>query len=155
MSVEDVYPISRVLTQDQRTTSRPTDSLEAPESLSARIRNSPAQKKLRQRVFNKLKGWFNRFFNYLSWKLCSSSRTFTYRSESLTRSYPVFLYLVELFQSSNYEGCWLSRRKMKVMWTAFTAGRKAGLAFQIINLKVSNRSIWPSHTGRCRVQPSY
>ena len=55
MSVEDVYLPFRDL-NFQRAASRPTDSLEAPKFLSARARNSPAQKKLFQRVFNKLKG---------------------------------------------------------------------------------------------------
>ena len=76
MSVEDVhvlYPPSHMLTQDlnfQRaaypSSNDSTDSLEAPESLNARIRNSPSQEKLCQRVFNKLKEWFNRFLSYLS-----------------------------------------------------------------------------------------
>ena len=75
MSVEDVYPPSRVFTQDlnfQRATypysNCSTDSLEAEalESISVKIRNSPAQEKLCQWVYNKLKGWFNRFLSYLS-----------------------------------------------------------------------------------------
>ena len=79
MSVEDDgYPPSpsRVFTQDmnfQRTAYRypnsATDSLEAPESISAsRIKNSPraAREKPCQRVFKKLKGWLNRFLNYLT-----------------------------------------------------------------------------------------
>jgi hypothetical protein len=50
-----------------------TDPLEAPESLSARIRNSYARETLCQRVFNKIKEWFLRFLTYLSWKLWGSS----------------------------------------------------------------------------------
>ena len=62
---EHAYPPSRVVTQDlnfQRaaypSSNRSTDSLESSESVSARIGN---QEKLYQRVFNKLKDWFNRF----------------------------------------------------------------------------------------------
>ena len=77
MSVEDVdlYPPSRVFTQGLIMNSYypyltySTDSLEAPESISARIRNLPARRdseNLCQHVFNKLKEWFNRFLSYFS-----------------------------------------------------------------------------------------
>ena len=75
MSVEDehVYPPSRVFTQDlnfQRdaypSSNYSTHSLETPESLSARIRNSLVVEKLCQRIFNMLKVWFNRFLSYFS-----------------------------------------------------------------------------------------
>ena len=94
---EDVCPPSRAFTQDlnfQRTaypySNCSTNPLETPEPLGARIRNSPAQEKLCQRVFKRLKGWFNRFFSYFSWNLCSSSWTFTYRSLS-TSLLPILL----------------------------------------------------------------
>ena len=74
MSVEDahVYPSSQAFTHDQNfqratypDSNCSTQSLEAPESDSARIRNLPAQEKLCKRVFNKLKGWLNRLLSYL------------------------------------------------------------------------------------------
>ena len=107
MSVEHLYPPSRVFTQDLRAT-HPNSNCSR-EFLSANTdRNSPTaqQKKLCQRVINKLKGWLNRFFNYLWYILCSSSWTFYILFLLLNRSYHSYLFLMHLvgiFQPSKYK----------------------------------------------------
>jgi len=158
MSVEEehVYPPSRVFTQglNFKRAAYPysncsTESSEAPEPLSARIRDSPTQEKLCQRIFKKLKRWFNRFLCYLSWKLRSSrlqvsSWTF-YMPFTYRRFYPFFFvpceYLCILSGYSSYQNKNVVGylEEYEVMWTASTGAlRGTGLVF--INL-----------TGRCRV----
>jgi hypothetical protein len=104
-----------------------TDSLEAPQSLGARIGNLPTRETMCQRVFNKMKEWFLRFLNYLSWELCSSSWSFICRSLHFSLFLRIFKHLVRIFQLSKYEHCYLSRRRWSCVGGFYRSNERNGV----------------------------